>query len=327
MCYLLGQLMRTRQWVPPWEGLGLPEGWEGWSVEEIYEWLMKKWAGKFNSLVEGGDLKVVVRGSSHTPLEGGKVLQEKKKKMVGWDLLHTPPEGGEVLQEGDPDLYEGTEEEREERWREVLYQAMEVAKQAGKLPAGVARFVDELLKPKIPVRSLLRQYIREGIGKTVVGTWTRESRKTPDMPGIRRFTVPNIWALVDTSGSIGEKELSLFLGTIYEFNTMANITVVCWDGEAYEPIRLRQKSSLIERLRGRMRGGGGTTIIPALKKTLEQMRGANIVLVLTDGHIWDWEEAEPYLRQVAGKSLCSIVLWTNRRVKHPLWRSIQLLLS
>ncbi|MEM2865731.1 MAG: hypothetical protein QW098_01120 [Candidatus Hadarchaeales archaeon] len=320
VCHLLGQLMHTQQWVPPWEELRLPEGWEGCSVEEIYEWLKRSAV----NLVGGRDL-TVEGDSSRTPLEGIKVLQKvRRKKMVGWDLLHTPPEGGEVLQEGDSNLYGGTVEEREEGWREVMYQAMEVAKQAGKLPAGVARSVEEMLKPKLPVRSLLRQYIREGIGKTVVGTWTRESRKTPDMPGIRRFTVPNIWALVDTSGSIGEEELSLFVGTIYEFNSLANITVVCWDGEAYEPIKLKQKSQVLERLREKMRGGGGTIIIPALKKTLEEMRGANIVLVLSDGHIYDWDKAKPYLAQVARKALFSVLLWTDKEIKHPLWKSLKL---
>jgi len=302
--YLLSEQMPVPETAITGYALDLPRGWETWSAEEIYEFLKKR--------REGG------KGEEEAG-EGGFFGKKKSE-----DLLERSPEGGTTIQEGDSSLYEGDEETKERRWKETIAQAATLAKQAGKLPAGLARFVDEMLKPKIPVRSLLRQFIREGIGKTVVGTWTRESRKTPDMPGIRRFTVPNIWALLDCSGSIQEEELSLFVGTIYEFNSLANITVVCWDGQAYEPIKLKQKTQVLERLKKKMRGGGGTTIIPALKKTLEEMRGANIVLVLSDGYIFDWNEAEPYLRQVAKKALSSILLWTGQEIKHPLWKSIKL---
>jgi predicted metal-dependent peptidase len=130
---------------------------------------------------------------------------------------------------------------------------------------------------------------------------------------------------VDTSGSIGEQELSLFLGTLQEFRSQTEITVTCWDAEAYETVKVRGRD-ILPWVKGKIKGGGGTVIAPALKKTLEKMKPGDIVVVLTDGYIYDKTDAKTrdLAARIAGRSGASIFLWTGEEVSMPGWRSIRL---
>jgi predicted metal-dependent peptidase len=281
----------------------LPDGWEHWSVEQVYRWLEEH---SIKIELEWGDL-----------LKGGQGEQESR--------------GGVIVQQGEPTLYgegeasgEGAED-RQRRWQRELHKAWQVAKTAGKCPAGLDRWLENLLKPKTDVRALLRSYIREGLGRSVVTNWLRPSRKNPEMPWIKRLGLPTIHALVDTSGSIGEKELSLFLGTLQEFRSQTEITVTCWDAEAYETVKVRGRD-ILPWVRGKIKGGGGTVIAPALRKTLERMKGGDMVVVLTDGYIYDKteEKTRDLMARIAARAAASVFLWTGEEVKAPGWRSVRL---
>jgi len=292
------------------------EDWERMSTEELYEKLMER--------VEVVEVPIDLFGRSELggAGEGGCSPSPQEGEGKG-----APSQGRvKVVQEGDPSLYDPSagKEELERRWKEAIAAALMAQKTAGKLPAGVERLFDEVLKPKVNLRGLFRQAIRSGLGRMVVSDWTRPSRKNPDLPGVKRLTIPSIFALVDTSGSIGEKELSLFVGTVLEFAGQTRVHVICWDGAAYEPVKLPNRS--VEPLKGKMRGGGGTVIRPALKKTLEQMRPLDMVAILSDFEILDWEEPEvqELLSKVAARASVAVLLSTYKEVSHPRWRFLRL---
>ena len=308
------------------ERLKLPSGWENQTVEGIYQMLpptlellgMMPGAG----MMPGVDLPVP-SGGERKPEEQG-VLGGKKEGE------REPRTGKEkkrvVVQEGELTLYERLDgEELQRRWQRELHKAWQLAKTAGRYPAGLERWIEHLLKPPTDVRALLRAYLREGLGRTVVVNWLRPSRKNPDLPWVKRLGLPVIHALVDTSGSIDERELSLFLGTLQEFRSQTEITVTAWDAEAYETVKVRGHD-ILPWLRGKMKGGGGTVIAPALKKTLERMRAGDMVVVLTDGYIYDIKERETkdLMARVAAKASAAIFLWTGAEVRAPGWRSLEL---
>jgi len=289
------------------------KGWEKMSTEELYEELRKK------------IMMITV------PLPGWSRQEEGVDLSLPFpDLLPTrglPGRGeGEVIQEGDPNLYDPSAggEELERRWKEAMFAALMAQKTAGKLPVGFERLFDEVLKPKVNLRGLFRQAIRSGLGRTVVSDWTRPSRKNPDLPGVKRMTIPSIFALVDTSGSIDEKELSLFVGTVLEFAGQTKVQVICWDAEAYEPVKLPNRS--VEPLKGKMKGGGGTVIRPALEKTLKQMKPLDMVAILSDFEIFDWNKpkVKELLSKIAAKASVAVLLSTHREVSAPRWRSLRL---
>ncbi len=232
---------------------------------------------------------------------------------------------GETVQAGG-EFNDRTGEENREGWRRAIAKAYTAQRMAGKLPAGLERWVNSIIKPRINPKTLIKQNIRNGIGRLVINTWRRTSRKIPDLPGNRMLTVPTIWVLVDTSGSITEQELRISLGACLEFSHIARVNVICWDAEAYETIPVRQRGNVLNTVARRIRGGGGTVIAPVLRRVLEQMRPRDVVVVVTDGHIWDMDERETkeLLAQVASKSGTAIFCYHDREHQIPGWVSVKL---
>lgn len=235
---------------------------------------------------------------------------------------------GEVVQKGDPAFRKGTAPDKVKgAWKSFVSRAYMAQRMAGTVPAGIERFVNGLIKPKLDPRALIRRAVRVGIGKTIVSDWKRKSRRYPGvLPGIKRLTTPTIWNLIDSSGSITEDDLKLELGTVYEFSRHAKVVAISFDTEAYEPVSGRRPSDVITRIAKKIHGGGGTEIRKALELTLKQMRYKDIVLVLTDAAIFDLE-TEPVkqlLAQVAYRASVCAFLTVDKEPKIPQWRSIKL---
>ena len=229
---------------------------------------------------------------------------------------------GEVLQGGHPDFYED-DEEQDERWKEAITEAYTMQKTAGKVPAGLKRLIDRLLKSQVDWRTLLRQAFHNGHGRTIVSSYRRPSRKDPVFPGVRRFTIPRVWCLVDQSGSINTNEATQFLSEIYNIAKTSPVSVVCWDAYAYDILTAKTQSEVVSKVVNSLRGGGGTVIEPVLKKTLQNMRRKDIVVVFTDGEIYDAEESNVLFAEVASKASVSIFATTHRELEIPSWHVVK----
>jgi predicted metal-dependent peptidase len=237
---------------------------------------------------------------------------------------------GEVLQEGDPEIYkdgkESDGEDVDEKWKDRVARAYDSQKMAGNVPAGLKRIVDNLLKPKVDWRNLLKQAFRVGFGRTVVSTWRRPSRKASDFPGLRRYTHPTVWCLVDMSGSISDKMAKQFLGEIYSIAGDVPVNVVVWDTRVYDVIEAKSQAHVIAKVLRRLRGGGGTVIKPALEATLQRMRNRDIVIVFSDMDIYDMGDDETMRRfaEVASKSSVALLCSTRLEVEISGWRFIKI---
>ena len=211
--------------------------------------------------------------------------------------------------------------EVEEYWKRAIAEAYDLVKSAGKLPAGV-EIALELLKPKVNWRALLRQAILQGPGLQLIATWRRPHRKVPDgLPGYVRLSVPNIWTLVDTSGSMVGENLNQVMTEVFGIAKSLNsrVRIVAWDADAYESTFESVKTTM------RIRGGGGTKIGPALDLLLEKMKSNDIVVILTDGLISDDEspETQRKLATVASKAASAVFATTVRIPPLPkLWRTV-----
>jgi predicted metal-dependent peptidase len=236
-------------------------------------------------------------------------------------------EKGKVIQGGDPALTKGSPSEIREAWKNHVSRAYMAQKTAGTMPAGLERIVDEFIRPSIDPRSLIRRAIRYGLGRLVLSDWRRPSRRYPDtLPWVRRLRVPNIWAMIDSSASIDNDELSLFLGTVYEFAKQTEIKVVSWDTEAYEFVTARKPAEVISKVKKHIRGGGGTMIRKALGQTAQRMKKEDIVLVLTDMEIYDLAEppVQQLLAAVAAKASACAFCTTHKETPVEGWRVIKL---
>jgi len=243
------------------------------------------------------------------------------------DLTNTDaPSDGTIIQEGDDEINNATNGETKEKlWAEALAQAYSMQKSIGTVPAGLSRIVDQLLKPKIKWYNVLKKEIAIGIGKNVVGDWRKRSRKVPDaFPGLRRETLPTIWNLVDTSGSIDEEQLKQFLSEIYAQARETKVKVIPFDATSYEVLEANTPTDVIREVARRLKGGGGTEIKDALEKTYKQMNYGDVVTVLTDGEIWDKNKPEvlELARKIKFKASTTLVIYTISEV--PFFKNIKL---
>jgi len=245
------------------------------------------------------------------------VLAQVQGGNLEGDLLSGRVEG-ELIQDGLQASFsegKGDGERLREAWKRLCEKARAFARQAGTVPAGLERLVEEVLEVKPPWYVTLRFGL--GNGK-VDASYARTSRRGDDYPGQYGYNY-NVWCLVDTSGSIGEEELRYFLGIVKHESRSARVFVVPWDAQAYEVLKAERPADVARRVARKMKGGGGTVCLPALKKVHELMNNGDAVIVLTDGEIFDIEkeETQKWLKLVSTKAGFAMVGYTTKPVTAP----------
>jgi len=221
--------------------------------------------------------------------------------------------GYEVLNEGDAeDKATSSDDEVEERVAKKYAEAFVVAKTMGRVPGWAERILNELLKPKVPWQRLLRTFLTKGVGKRVKRTWTRPSRKHPAFPGKEFLKMDKVVVLVDTSGSISEKELQQFISEVYAIvKDVAEVVVIPWDAEVHGEHVIRRPDDI---RRVKIVGGGGTVIRPALELATRKYPDS-VIVILSDWHIADINEygTEELLKRNAGRIVAATTYATPPR--------------
>jgi predicted metal-dependent peptidase len=214
--------------------------------------------------------------------------------------------------------------ETENFWKAAIAEAYNYSKSIGHDPAGIDVFF-KLLKPKINWRTLLRQAIVHGNGLQIISTWKKVHRKIPmDIPGHIRLTVSNIWTLVDTSGSMVGEHLDQVMTEVFSISRslQARVRLIAWDTAAYE-MSLDEVKREMEKKGGKVKGGGGTAISPALDFLLKKMRNNDGVVILSDGFISDEYTCQPRLERISVKSSTAVFVTTVKPIPLPeKWRLV-----
>lgn len=149
--------------------------------------------------------------------------------------------------------------EQEQKIRTI--QAANAAKAQGKLSAEIARLVEELLEPQLDWKAVLRDFIDRTAANDF--SWASPSRRYLAsglyLPQLKSQKMGEIVVAVDTSGSIGPKELSVFSAEMREiFESVRPEKIhcvyidsqVCGHDEFDEPEDFAMNA----------RGGGGTSL-------------------------------------------------------------------
>ena len=175
--------------------------------------------------------------------------------------------------------------------RDEIKEAMLSAAQtcdAGNLPAGVKRIIQDLTEPKMNWRELIRQQIESTVKSDF--TWLRTSRKGWDMdavmPGMKTQEAIDICVMVDMSGSISEAQGRDFISEvkgIMETFEDYRIHIGCFDTEVYN-MQMYTADNLEDIADYKLAGGGGTDFdcfFDYFKK--EEIEPKKLV-VFTDGY-------------------------------------------
>lgn len=232
---------------------------------------------------------------------------------LGEDLLDGRVEG-EVVQEGDKSVAgKKNAKELEREWKYILERARDFAKQAGNMPVGLERVVKEVLEVKPPWHLVVRFGIRNHSKQD--SSFAYPSRRGDDYPGYYGYRY-SVWCLVDCSGSIDEGQLKHFLGIVKHEARKGDIYAIPWDGAAYQVLKAARPADVARKIAPMMRGGGGTTITPVLRKVLSLMKPGDAVIVLTDGDIYDAEQDETQMlfRKVSAKAGFAMLGYTRTPV-------------
>lgn len=187
-----------------------------------------------------------------------------------------------------------TEAEREMTKRQVAEEIRnEAQKGRGTIPGGWSQWAETYLgKPQIPWEQKLARVCRRQVeikaGMTDVA-FDRPSR----WQGVFGFgegslilprtirPVPNVMILIDTSGSMSDDELSVAVTeTVGVMKTIdADVTLCVFDARVHCLDKVRTAKEVQERMRGR----GGTDLVPAFKAAEEARPRPDIVICMTDG--------------------------------------------
>jgi predicted metal-dependent peptidase len=217
-----------------------------------------------------------------------------------------PDEDGEGEGEGeggagaglDEHDWEGAQEmdaaEQRALAQEIDQAVRQGAMTAGKVGSGGNRAIDQLLQPEVNWREVLREFITETCRGTDDSTWRQPSRRHLAM-GILRPSgiserVGELVIAIDTSGSIGQRELTKCLSEIKGVCDMVkpeSIRIMYWDTKVCAEEVYGLGGVPLEQLTQTTKpaGGGGTTVqcIP------DHIKGTGIkaqaVIVLTDGYL------------------------------------------
>ena len=180
--------------------------------------------------------------------------------------------------------------------KDAAQQAHNASKGRGTFPGGLKRWADEAVKPpKIDWRSALARNVRKGIA-WVKGTgdyrYSRPSRRQVSLgfgPGhvvlpCMVSPVPKIWCVIDTSGSMGDKQIMDSIsevGGILRTISGAELTFVSGDATVNDVVKVRS----VEQVKQFITGGGGTDFRPPFELALKQPAHPrpNILVYLTDG--------------------------------------------
>jgi predicted metal-dependent peptidase len=167
----------------------------------------------------------------------------------------------------------------------AVAQARQVARARGELPEGLARLVEQVLRPKVDWREVLREFIARHAHNDY--RWFPPNRRFVHrglyLPGLRSEELGDLVVAVDTSGSIGGPMLARFAaevqGMLEAFD--ATLTVLYHDARVQHVQTWRSSDGplVLE-----PRGGGGTDHAPVFGWVERNGIEPGALVCLTDLH-------------------------------------------
>lgn len=167
------------------------------------------------------------------------------------------------------------------------------SKGVGKLPNSLRRVVDEYSKPKISPERLLALAIQSRLAVFKQGPGRSSYRRPSRRPSIggtcRPVTVrpcPMVKILIDSSGSMGKRDLGLALGLVANvlgsLRDMGGVEVVTGDTQLSSAQKVFHPSQI------EITGGGGTDVGAMLVECCEKSK-PDLIIAITDGET-PWPE-------------------------------------
>lgn len=182
--------------------------------------------------------------------------------------------------------------EQRMEWEAATAQAAQAARAAGKLPGHLEELLKDLSQPVVDWREVLRDFISR-IAKNDY-SWKKPNRRFVGqglyLPSAYSEDAGPIGIVVDTSASVRAHELAAFV---------SEINSIIGDVKP-EKVRVLQCDTRVHRddtydpefdeVRMKVKGRGGTDMVPAFERLAEDPDGYECIICLTDMMIPHWPE-------------------------------------
>ena len=222
------------------------------------------------------------------------LLRDDQDGNEGGQGSESLPDGGQPFDEHD---WDGAEEMTADEQRELAREIDEAVRQgalvAGKLGSGGDRDLAELLQPQVNWREVLREFVQNTCTGSDYSTYRRPNRRYLSsgmyMPSGISEQVGELVVAIDTSGSIGQRELSAFLTEVKEICETVHpesVRLMYWDTRVCrdEKYDMHELDTLVQSTKPA--GGGGTDVTCVTDYIRDNNINAQAAIVLTDGYLF-----------------------------------------
>lgn len=187
-------------------------------------------------------------------------------------------------------------ENPDQDWEIWLAQALHSAKRAGKVPAGLERFVEDILEPKLDWRHVLAEFVVSTAKDDY--SWRRLNKRHLHRgiyaPSLYSETV-NIGFAMDTSGSMSTEELQEGLaelqGVCNAFPS-SNLHLFACDAALHHYQEVSHSDEID--VAGMVKGGGGTIFTAVFEKIRDDDIHIDCLVYFTDADVTFPEEPPEY---------------------------------
>ena len=186
-----------------------------------------------------------------------------------------------------------TPDEVSELERDIDEAIRQGALAAGKMGVNVSRDIEDLLQPQVDWREVLREFVKSTCAGKDFSTWARPNRRFLGqgvyLPSGISERVEELVLAIDTSGSIGQRALTLFLTEVKAICDTVKpdkVRLLYWGSRvvADESYELSALDDLVKSTKPR--GGGGTDVECVVEYMRDNKITPQATIVLTDGDLY-----------------------------------------
>jgi len=233
------------------QGVLLDHRFEGMSAEKIYDILVKE---------------DETNGGMHS--KGGQTMEG--------DLL--PPDSSDPSQQNID----------EQEWKAAVSHAANAAKSAGTMPGGLEELFEPLLKPKLPWRQILENFLNTPLPSD--RSWSRANKRYLSrrlyLPTITYSMTGDLVDSVDTSGSMDDRMVQVVLDQVAYVTSIIkpkSTTLLQHDATITDVQTFDYNDEFPSGIK--IHGRGGTNFIPVFEWVEENLdEPPSALILLTDGY-------------------------------------------
>jgi len=221
----------------------------------------------------------------------------KQEKAEGGGQSGDDSDGG-FDEHGWGDAQELSPKEVKELEKEIdraLRQGEIAAKRAGTKAGDAELAIHELLQPEINWKDALREFVKSMTNGKDNSSWRKPNRRFLSsgvyMPTLISESIGRIAVGIDTSGSIGNRELTKFLSEVKAIADEVkpqNVDLIYWDTRvaSHEEYDAGTLPNIVSATRPK--GGGGTNPVCMQNYLIEKNLKPECIVMLTDGYVHEW---------------------------------------